>query len=328
MKTEPESCANSEDLWSCMGAIDLDRRNLLVFWESSWHSPDEYHALCAGGNRGWLVHARGDDQLLIAWEPTIESKSVQASPRSLVYDPVIEVRRDRPGLLGYVASKTLRGSGKARSRRLAFLAYWKVAPMTRGLFFYLQKTFSSHRGCIVHADKDRVWVQWEPTWVLYDDLGEVKKKQLLKEPAGALENVFNSNLDVRAPDSKFAAIFERLKAKEELWIGYEPGKEYWPVARLNFSKSRQYKQGAEGYYYILRSKFGDLSKDFWVVAHQTCVKRAWHRYLRHPRSGSCTQKTIATSFFHAACLEKDGRYSVREVSGIGNYNNYVTIRQL
>ncbi|RII22468.1 hypothetical protein CUC08_Gglean000058 [Alternaria sp. MG1] len=150
----------------------------------------------------------------------------------------------------------------------------------------------------------------------------------LQEPAGALENVFNSDLDVRALDSKFAAIFERLKAKEELWIGYELGKEYWPVARLNFSKSRQYKQGAEGYYYILRSKFGDLSKDFWVVAHQTCVKRAWHRYLRHPRSGSCTQKTIATSFFHAACLEKDGRYSVREVSGIGNYNNYVTIRQL
>jgi hypothetical protein len=52
--------------------------------------------------------------------------------------------------------------------------------MTRGLFFYLQKTFSSHKGCIVHAEKDRVWVQWEPTWVLYDDLSEVKKKQLLK----------------------------------------------------------------------------------------------------------------------------------------------------
>ena len=180
MKTEPESCANSEDLWSCLGAIDLDRRNLLVFWESSWHSADEYDALCTGGNRGWLVHARGDDQLLIAWEPTIESKSVQASPHSLVYDPVIEVRKNRPGLLGYVAAKTLRGSGKARSRRLAFLAYWKVAPVTRGLFFYLQKTFSSHRGYIVHAEKDRVWVQWEPTWVLYDDLGEVKKKQLLK----------------------------------------------------------------------------------------------------------------------------------------------------
>jgi hypothetical protein len=66
IKTELESCANSEDLWSCLGAINLDRHNLLVFWESSWHSADEYYALCAGGNRGWLVYARGDDQLLIA----------------------------------------------------------------------------------------------------------------------------------------------------------------------------------------------------------------------------------------------------------------------
>ncbi|CAN9244735.1 unnamed protein product [Alternaria alternata] len=142
------------------------------------------------------------------------------------------------------------------------------------------------------------------------------------EPADALENVFNSRLDVRAPDSKFAAIFERLKAKEELWIDYEPGKEYCPIARLNISESRQYKQGAMGYYYILRYKCGDLGSDFWIVAQQTCVKRVWHRYLRHPRSGSCTQKTIATSFFHAAYLEKDGRYAVREVSGIKDYSNY------
>ncbi|RII06813.1 hypothetical protein CUC08_Gglean008890 [Alternaria sp. MG1] len=157
-------------------------------------------------------------------------------------------------------------------------------------------------------------------------MNETPSKQ--SEPASALENVFNSRLDVRAPDSKFAAIFERLKAKEELWIDYELGKEYWPVARLNFSKSRQYKQGAEGYYYILRCKCGDLSRDFWVVAHQTCVKRAWRQYLRHSRSGSCTRQTIATSFFHAAYLEEDGRYAVRAVSGIGNYNNYVTIRRL
>jgi hypothetical protein len=180
MKTEPGSCTTSEDLWSCLGAINLDRRNLLVFWESSWHSADEYHALCAIGNRGWLVHARGEDQLLIAWEPTIESKSAQASPCDLVYDPVIEVRKNRPGLLGYVAAKALHSSRNAGSRRLAFLAYWKVAPMTRGLFFHLQKTFSSHRGCIVHAEEDRVWVQWEPTWVFYEDLNEMKKKQLLR----------------------------------------------------------------------------------------------------------------------------------------------------
>lgn len=81
-----------------------------------------------------------------------------------------------------------------------------------------------------------------------------------------------------------------------------------------------------GYYYILRCKYGDLSRDFWIVAHQTCVKRAWRRYLRYSRSGSCTRQTIATSFFYAAYLEEDGRYAVREVSGIENYNNYVTIR--
>jgi hypothetical protein len=51
--------------------------------------------------------------------------------------------------------------------------------MTRGLFFHLQKTFSSHRGYIVHAEEDRVWIQWEPTWVFYKDLDETKKKQLL-----------------------------------------------------------------------------------------------------------------------------------------------------
>ncbi|RYN15447.1 hypothetical protein AA0115_g13085 [Alternaria tenuissima] len=95
-----------------------------------------------------------------------------------------------------------------------------------------------------------------------------KKKALYQQdaietkPADALENVFNSHLDVRAPDSKFAAIFKRLKAKEELWVDYKPRKEYCPIARLNFSKSRQYNQGAVGYYYILRCKCGDLSRDF------------------------------------------------------------------
>ena len=123
MKAEPGSCATSEDMWSCLGAIYLDRKNLLVFWESSWHSADEYHALCTDGNRGWLVHARGEDQLLIAWEPTIERRSMQPSPRKLLYEPVVEVRKSRPGLLRYVAAKALHHSSNAGSCRLAFLAY-------------------------------------------------------------------------------------------------------------------------------------------------------------------------------------------------------------
>ncbi|CAN9183713.1 unnamed protein product [Alternaria alternata] len=175
MKTEPESCANSEDLWSCLGAIDLDRRNLLVFWESSWHSADEYDALCTGGNRGWLVHARGDDQLLIAWEPTIESKSVQASPRSLVYDPVIEVRKNRPGLLG-------------RDQQVVSLGFLTA--------------------CGLLLQEDAISFKFP------QKISLVSARR--RRNTDALENVFNSHLDVRAPDSKFAAIFKRLKAKEEL----------------------------------------------------------------------------------------------------------------
>ena len=39
-----------------------------------------------------------------------------------------------------------------------------------------------------------------------------------QETVDALENVFNNNLDLRAPDSKFAAIFPRLKGNETLWV--------------------------------------------------------------------------------------------------------------
>jgi hypothetical protein len=111
----------------------------------------------------------------------MEMKSAQPSPRDLLYEPAIEVRKNRPGLLGYVASKALLVSPNAGSRRLAFLAYWKVAPMAKGLFFHLQKTFSSHRGYIVHQGPDRVWIQWEPTWVFYKDLNKSKREQLLQE---------------------------------------------------------------------------------------------------------------------------------------------------
>jgi hypothetical protein len=153
---------------------------MLVFWESSWISANEYHALCQDGHQGWLIYARDEDQLLIAWEPTMERKSAQPSPCDLLYEPAIEVRKNRPGLLGYVAAQSLLVSPNTGSRRLAFLAYWRVAPMAKSLFFYLQHAFSSYRGYIVHEESDRVWIQWEPTWVFYEDLNESKREQLLQ----------------------------------------------------------------------------------------------------------------------------------------------------
>jgi hypothetical protein len=180
MKTQSGSPASEEDTWSCLGAISINRLDILVFWESSWLSAHEYHALRQDGHRGWLVHARGEDQLLIAWEPTMEKKLNQPSSLNLLYEPVIEVRKNRPGLLGYVAAKALFQSPNTGGRRLAFLAYWRVAPMAKGLFFHLQQSFSSHRGYIVHKEQDRVWIQWEPTWVFYDDLNKSKKDVLLQ----------------------------------------------------------------------------------------------------------------------------------------------------
>lgn len=180
MKTESVNCETDLEMWSCLGAININRADLLVFWESSWHSAPEYYALDACGHKGWLVHARSEDKLLIAWEPTIEKKSSQRSPLSLLYEPAMEVRKNRPGLLGFVATKALLDTPRSGKRHLAFLAYWRVAPMTKGLFFHLQKTFSSHKGHIVHEEADKVWIQWEPTWVLYKDLDEKKKKLLLR----------------------------------------------------------------------------------------------------------------------------------------------------
>ncbi|EUC27185.1 hypothetical protein COCCADRAFT_42009 [Bipolaris zeicola 26-R-13] len=138
MKTEPGSNATNEDVWPCLGAISIDRLNMLVFWESSWLS----------------TH--------------------------LLYEFSIEVRKDRPGLLGYVAANALPPSSTARSRLPAFLAYWKVARMTKGLFYYLQQTYSSHWGYIVHEESGKVWIQWEPTWVVFENLNESKKEQLLQ----------------------------------------------------------------------------------------------------------------------------------------------------
>lgn len=195
MKTEPENHTIEEDTWSCLGAVNIDRLNILVFWECSWISADKYHALHQAGHQGWLVHARGEDQLFIAWEPTMETKSIQTSPHDLLYEPAIEVRKHRPGLLGYVAAKVLLDSSNAGSRRLAFLAYWRVAPMTKGIFFHLQKTYSSHRGYIVHKEQDKVWIQWDPTWVFYEDLSESKKHvllQLVHDPEALLRRFHKS----------------------------------------------------------------------------------------------------------------------------------------
>ncbi|KZM19291.1 hypothetical protein ST47_g9563 [Ascochyta rabiei] len=257
MKTKPWSHAIEKDMWSCLGAISIDRLNMLVFWESSWLSSHEYHALRQDGHQGWLVHAQGEDQLLIAWEPTVERKSAQPSPHDLLYEPAIEVRKNRPGLLGYVAAKALLVSPNA---------------------------------------------------------------------VDALENIFNNNLESRAPDSKFAVIYERLKANEALWADYEPGKEYRPIARLNMSRSKQYSQKAEVYYYLLRLKCAGASNDFWIVALQSYIKKTWHRRLRYVHPGGCMQKTLATCFFHAMYLQKDRRYIVREVSGIGSCKDYVTLK--
>ncbi|KAJ5028945.1 hypothetical protein PSV08DRAFT_387769 [Bipolaris maydis] len=180
MKPDSVSREANQDMWSCLGAIKINQANLLVFWESSWHSAPEYHALSASGHKGWLVHARSDDMLLIAWEPTIEKRSSQRSPLSLLYEPAVEIRKNRPGLLGFVATKTILDASRSGKRHLAFLAYWRVTPTTKEHFLHLEKTFSTHRGHIVHEEGDRVWVQWEPTWVLYKDLDGKKQTQLLR----------------------------------------------------------------------------------------------------------------------------------------------------
>ncbi|KAF2818304.1 hypothetical protein CC86DRAFT_414067 [Ophiobolus disseminans] len=101
----PTAC--HED-WSCLGSISIDRRIMLVIWECTWHAVDTYHSLRRDGYEGWLVHAKEGDQLLIAWEPTLERKSLQLQPLPPPLEPIVEVRRDRPGLLGYIASKELR----------------------------------------------------------------------------------------------------------------------------------------------------------------------------------------------------------------------------
>jgi hypothetical protein len=166
----------NEEEWPCLGAISIDDESLLVLWESTWYSPKQYHCLRENGHVGWLEYALLEDRLLIAWEPTIEPKSVQSLPGAILADFAIEVRRERPGLLGYVAAKYLNAASS--SKRLAFLAYWKTMPMPEWSFLHLQGAYPSHRGHVVHSEGDKVWIQWEPTWVYYEHLDSKKKKLL------------------------------------------------------------------------------------------------------------------------------------------------------
>jgi hypothetical protein len=164
--------------WPCIGAVNVDKERVLVLWKSTWHSSLEYHSLRAKGHKGWLVFAVLEDRILMDWEPTVEMKSAQSLPEALIVEFAMEVRKHRPGLLGYVAAKYMDSPSSNGGRRLAFLAYWKTVPMPQAKFLRLRGEFSSHRGRVVHIEKETVWIQWEPTWVYYEDLDQ-KKRALL-----------------------------------------------------------------------------------------------------------------------------------------------------
>lgn len=178
LKHELAMCENE---WPCLGVISLDAERLLVVWETEWYSSREYHALRANGHKGWIEHALLDDQFLIAWEPTIELKSVQSRVETLLDGFAIEVQRGRTGLIGYFAAKDLDDPSSERGKRFAFLAYWRVALMSIQQFLYLQGQFSSHRGRVVHREQRKVWIQWEPTWVYYENVDEKKQEFLLEK---------------------------------------------------------------------------------------------------------------------------------------------------
>jgi hypothetical protein len=173
--------AMSEKEWPCLGAISIDAETLLMVWETEWYSSREYHALRANGHKGWIEHALLDDRFLIAWEPTIELKSVQSRVDALFEDFAIEVHRGRTGLIGYFAAKDLDDPSSESGKRLAFLAYWRVALMSRQQFLYLQGQFSSHHGRVVHKEQEKVWIQWEPTWVYYENVDRKKRESLVVE---------------------------------------------------------------------------------------------------------------------------------------------------
>jgi hypothetical protein len=182
--------------WPCLGAININEESVLVLWENAWYPSRDYHALRANGYKAWLDYALLDDQLLIAWEPSLEKKSTQVCADALLVDFSIELRRDRTGLLGYVAAKDIDDPSSESGKRLAFLAYWKTARMPKQRFFYLKGEFSSHRGHIVHRERELVWVQWEPTWVYYENLDKKVKGILypLRKNPQALLDLFHQKI--------------------------------------------------------------------------------------------------------------------------------------
>lgn len=168
----PTGLAAGGDMWPCLGRLVYDLQTLMVFWECTWHSEQEYKTLRRTGHGGWIVCREGQDQFLVAWEPTFESILAQPPSEALPLEPIVEIRKNRPGLLGYVAAKYLPTGG---GPRLAFLASWRISPIPKSSFLQLKATFHSHRGYVVHTKGDKVWVQWEPTWVYYEDVSENKK---------------------------------------------------------------------------------------------------------------------------------------------------------
>lgn len=203
MTEEPTDFAAGGDIWPCLGRLIYDLQTVMVFWECTWHSEQEYQMLCRAGYGGWIVCGKGQDQLLIAWEPTFESMLAQPPSKARPFEPAVEVRENRPGLLGYVAAKHLPTGG---GPRLAFLAFWRISPMSKSSFLQLKAAFHSHRGDVVYTKEDKVWVQWEPTWVYYEDVSENKKRfyfQLKDDPNALLRQFhkiivsYSSHLAVR-----------------------------------------------------------------------------------------------------------------------------------
>jgi hypothetical protein len=107
-------------------------------------------------------------------------------------------------------------------------------------------------------------------------------------------------------------------------VDYKPDREYQPIARIRLGRSEEYKYGVDGRYYILSHKHAGTSRDFWIVACQSYMVDLWPRYLHYMVRSRCAQKS-KTAFFYAKLVGEDHRYVVKEVSGLGDHNNYISI---